>query len=216
MKKIIWGLSPVWHWARQYIVVTQLAVSLGQLRSLSILQGETMEWNNNTSNQQQRQEKGIYYEYWLNNQINWGQHQRWGNFHFFGNCCCSMHFIYSFLPEKKIYWLLVSVFSGPQIARITAVAVKDATNPSLRYTECQIQAFLPASQVWMCVSARQELESSYSSCNGSGRDEKLILSLNSRWQLREEQRSNTASVMILVLRYLFFYHLTAFKERCLG
>lgn len=63
---------------------------------------------------------------------------------------------------------------------------------------------------------KAELESSYSGYNGSGRDEKLILSLKSRSQLREEQRSNTVSVIFLVLRYLFFYHLTEFTERCLG
>lgn len=111
---------------------------------------------------------------------------------------------------------MVSVSSGPKTALIPAVAMKDATNPHLRYTEYQILVFLPDSQVWMCVNARQELESSYSSYNGSGTDEKLILSLKSKWQLREVQRSNTADVMILVLRYLFFYHLTAFTERCLG
>lgn len=47
---------------------------------------------------------------------------------------------------------------------------------------------------------KAKLESSYSGYNGSGRDEKLILSLKTRSQLREEQGSNTAAVIILVLR----------------
>lgn len=79
-----------------------------------------------------------------------------------------------------MYWLLVSVSSGPQTALITVAAMRDVTNPHLRHTECQILAFLPGSQVCMSVSARQELESSYSGYNGSGQDENLILSLEHR------------------------------------
>lgn len=45
----------------------------------------------------------------------------------------------------------------------------------------------------MCVSARQELESNYSS-----------------------YRENTVSVMFLVLQYFFFHRLTAFTERYLS